>query len=131
MTTNAAAIFTKDWAESVFPSRQRSDAFFEALFGGAEEGAYDMSLRFVEQRGDTYEFAFDLSQRPGRCLACNLTYGLPQVFARHPVINAGGVAEAIAAALGKTPADVNWKLNPTQERSAVLHSVPLLITVRA
>ena len=131
MTTNAAAIFTKDWAESVFPSRRRTDDFFEALFGGAEEGAYDISLRFIEQRGDVYEFVFDLSQRSGRCLACNLTHGLPQVFARHPIINVKGVAEAVAAALGKTPADVIWKLNPTREQSTALHVVPLQITVKA
>ena len=131
MTTNAAAIFTKDWAESVFPSRQRTDAFFEALFGGAEEGAYDISLRFIEQRGDTYEFVLDLSQRSGRCLACNLTHGLPQVFARHPIINVKGVAESVAAALGKTPADATWKLSSTREQSTALHVVPLSITIKS
>ena len=128
MNNNAAAVFTKDWADSVFPA-QRTDDFFEALFGGAEEGAYDISLRFVEQRGNSYEFALDLKQRPGKCLACNLTHGLPQVFARHPIINVKGVAEAVAAALGKSPADVSWKLNSTREQSSALHFVPLLITV--
>ena len=128
MNTNAAAVFTKDWADSVFPP-QRTDDFFDALFGGAEDGAYDISLRFVEQRGATYEFALDLKQRPGKCLACNLTHGLPQVFARHPIINVKGVAEAVAAALGKSPADVSWKLSATREQSSALHVVPLLITV--
>lgn len=128
MSNNAAAVFTKDWADSVFPPR-RTDDFFEALFGGAEEGAYDISLRFVEQRGNTYEFSLDLKQRPGKCLVCNLTHGLPQVFARHPIINVKGVAEAVAAALGKAPADVTWKLNATREQSSALHSVPLMITL--
>ena len=131
METNAAAIFTKDWADSVFPSQQRTDDFFEALFGGAEDGAYDISLQFVAQRGDSYEFAFNLTQRSGKCLVCNLTYGLPQVFSRHPIINVKGVAEAVAVALGKTPADVSWKLNPTREVSSALHVIPLLITLKA
>lgn len=130
MATDASAIFTNDWTSSVFPP-ERTDEFFEALFGGAEEGAYDISLRFVEQRGNVYEFAFHLSQRPGRCLACNLTYGLPQVFARHPILNVKGVAEAVAAALGKAPADVSWKLSSTREISSALHVLPLLISVAA
>ena len=129
MGRNAADIFTREWADAVFPAR-RTDDFFEALFGEAEEGAYDISLHFVEQRGDTYEFAFNLTQRPGKCLVCNLTYGLPQVFARHPVINVQGLAEAVAAALGKAPADAGWKLNPTREVSSALHVVPLLITLK-
>jgi hypothetical protein len=126
MNSQAAAVFTKDWTDSVFPPA-RTDAFFDALFGGAEEGAYTISLRFVEQRADTYEFAFDLTQRPGKCLACSLTYGLPQVFARHPVINVKGVAAAAAAALGK--ASFDWKLGSTREISAGLHLIPLLITI--
>ena len=128
MTTDAAEIFTKDWTDSAFPP-QRAEDFFEALFGGAEEGAYDIALRFVEQRGDVYEFSFDLIQRPGKCLVCNLTYGLPQVFSRHPVLNVKGVAEAVATALGKTADDVSWKLNPTREVSAKLHAIPLIITL--
>ena len=131
MTTSAADVFTKEWTEFVFPSKQRSDAFFDALFGGAEDGAYDIALRFIEQRGDTYEFSFDLSQRPGKCLACNLTYGLPQVFARHPVLNVKAVAEAAAAALDRPPAEASWKLGYTREHSPALHSIPLLITINA
>jgi hypothetical protein len=128
MHSGAADLFSKEWADSVFPP-ERADAFFDALFGGAEDGAYDISLRFVEQRGNTCEFAFDLTQRPGKCLACNLTYGLPQVFSRHPVLNVQGVAEAAAAALGKTPDGISWKLGATRELSASLHAIPLLITL--
>lgn len=128
MTTSAAEVFTKDWTDSIFPP-QRTEDFFEALFGGAEEGAYDIALRFVEQRGNEYEFAFDLKQRPGKCLACNLTYGLPQVFSRHPVLNVKGVAESVASALGKTAAGASWKLNPTREVSAKLHVIPLIVTL--
>jgi len=128
MSVKAADIFTTEWAGQVFPS-ERTDDFFEALFGGAEEGAYDISLRFVAERGNSYEFAFDLTQRPGKCLACNLTYGLPQVFSRHPVLNVKGVAEAVAVALGKEPSGVTWKLGNTREESSARHSIPLTVTV--
>ncbi|MDR0338717.1 MAG: pancreas/duodenum homeobox protein 1 [Desulfovibrio sp.] len=123
---NADAVFTPEWAQTTFP-RQRTDDFFEALFGGAEDGAYDISLRFVGVKSAVYEFAFDLTQRPGKCLACNLTYGLPQVFARHPILNIKGVAEAVARALGKDPAAVAWELAATREVSSALHYIPFLV----
>lgn len=128
MSLKAADIFTQEWASAVFPP-ERTDAFFEALFGGAEDGAYDISLRFVAERGNTYEFAFDLFQRPGKCLACNLTYGLPQVFSRHPILNVTGVAGAVATALGADPASVAWRLEPTREESSQHHYIPLTVTV--
>lgn len=121
-------VFTAAWAAEVFPP-DRTDAFFDALFGGAEEGAYDISLRFVSANDNTYEFAFDLTQRPGKCLACNLTYGLPQVFARHPVLNVKSVAAAVARALGAEPDAVQWELKATQEHSSAVHSIPLLVRV--
>lgn len=128
MSVNYAEIFSLEWADKVFPPT-RADDFFEALFGGAEDGAYDISLRFVRVLGDTCEFAFDLKQRPGSCLICNLTYGLPQVFARHPVINVKGVAGAVAEALGKDPSTVKWELKPTREESSALHYIPFIITI--
>ena len=129
MSLEAADLFSPEWSRETFPP-ERADDFFDALFGGAEDGAYDISLRFVASRGDTYEFAFDLTQRPGKCLACNLTYGLPQVFARHPVLNVKGVAESVAARLGKDAASVQWELQATREQSSELHCIPLLLTVR-
>ncbi|MDL2216923.1 pancreas/duodenum homeobox protein 1 [Desulfovibrio sp. OttesenSCG-928-M14] len=126
MSANAADIFTAEWTSAVFPP-ERTEAFFEALFGGAEDGAYDISLRYMNSKGDTHQFCFDLTQRPGKCLACNLTYGLPQVFSRHPVLNVKGIAEAAAAALGKDPASVRWDLGATTEHSATLHSIPFVV----
>lgn len=128
MSVPASELFTGEWTVATFPP-ERADDFFEALFGGAEDGAYDISLRFVDAQGDTYEFAFDLTQRPGKCLACNLTYGLPQVFSRHPILNVKGVAEAVAGTLGKDPAAVKWELRPTREHSAALHSIPFVVTI--
>jgi hypothetical protein len=122
-----ATLFSKEWATATF-SPERTDAFFKAMYGNAEEGAYNISLRFVRAVEDSYEFALDLHQRPGKCLACNLTYGLPQVFSRHPVINLRSIAHTVASALGREPETVLWKLKPTQETSSTLHSVPLVIT---
>ena len=124
------AVFTREWADALFPP-ERTEKFFNALYGKAEEGAYTIALRFVRAVEGSYEFAFDLHQRPGKCLVCSLTHGLPQVFSRHPVINLRGVAHAVAAALGKEPETALWKLKPTQETSTALHSVPLIISFTA
>ena len=128
MDKKAAEIFNDEWAGNTFPPG-RTDAFFAALFGGAEEGAYDISLRFVGMRENAYEFSFDLRQRKGKCLVCTLTHGLPGVFARHPALNVQGVAEAVALALGKDPSGARWELRPTCEDSAALHRIPLLVNV--
>lgn len=128
MVEEAGTVFTSEWAKKVFPP-ERANEFFDALFGGAEDGAYDISLRFVKGSGKQYEFAFDLTQRPGKCLACNLTYGLPQVFSRHPILNVKGVAEAVAVALGSDPSGVQWELGPTREESSALHWIPLTVRI--
>ena len=92
-------VLDKAFLESVFPP-ERTEAFFDALFGGAEEGAYDIVLVCRSEGEGKAELAFELHQRPGKCLACNLTYGLPQVFQRHPILNVAGVARAVAEKLG-------------------------------
>jgi hypothetical protein len=125
----AKSVFTEEWAQRTFPP-ERTDAFFEALFDGAEEGAYDIVLRFVGESNAGYEFAFDLKARAGRCLACSITYGLPHVFSRHPVIDIKGVVAAVAEALGKSPEQLHWELQPTREVNDSLFSVPLVIGVR-
>lgn len=125
---SAETVFTPEWTGRAFPP-ERTDAFFDALFGDAEEGAYTITLRFVQAGGNGLEFAFDLHQRPGKCLVCNLTYGLPQVFARHPVIDVKGLVEKIALAVNADPAKAVWKIGTTKEISNALHSVPLLISL--
>ncbi|XXJ20397.1 pancreas/duodenum homeobox protein 1 [Desulfovibrio caledoniensis] len=119
-------IFTEDTLQTIFPP-ERTEAFFEALFGDAEEGSYDICLAFSGNRGQDLDFELKLLQRPGKCLACNLTYGLPQVFSRHPVINLNGIAQAVARAAGAPSAD--WKLGNTREISRELHIIPLTITL--
>lgn len=124
--SNYSELFDKDRMSELFPA-SRTDAFFEALFGDAEEGSYDIELVFIGERGSDFDFEFRLLQRPGRCLACNLTYGLPQVFSRHPIINVQGVADAIAVLLGKdTPS--GWQLGSTKEYSGQVHAIPLTVS---
>lgn len=120
-------VFTDQVLESLFPA-SRSNDFFEALFGDAEEGSYDIELGYVEDSGDTVNFELRLKQRPGCCLACNLTYGLPQVFSRHPIINIQGLAEEVAKTVGKS-GNVSWKLGSTKEHNNKLHVIPLIISL--
>ena len=66
-------------------------------------------------------------KRPGKCLACNLTYGLPQVFQRHPVLNVAGVARDVAQRLGWPVESLKWKLGHTEEVSNEVHAIPLTL----
>ncbi|AAS96169.1 hypothetical protein [Nitratidesulfovibrio vulgaris] len=128
-TTDCARLFSSTVLADLFPA-ERADAFFEALYGDAEDGAYDIRLVFVTQEKNRLTFAFELHQRPGKCLACNLTYGLPPVFARHPVIGIGRLAGDIASILGISADAIEWTLGQTQEHSRSLHSVPLHFVVK-
>ena len=104
-----------------------ADEFFEALYGDAAEGAYDIELALRGQEGSCLELALLLKQRPGKCLACNLTYGLPRVFTRHPVLDLGGLVERICSLIDADPARATWQLGPTQPVSGELHAIPLCI----
>ena len=88
--------------------------------------AYDIRLVCRNVTPDRAVLAFELRRRPGKCLVCNLTYGLPQVFQRHPVLNVAGVAKAVAARLG-WPETSRWSLEPTEEISHELHAIPLVL----
>lgn len=125
--TQASAVFTKEWLADAFPA-QRTEDFFDALFGGTEEGAYDIELEFVADHGQSLEFALNLCERPGKCLVCNLTYGLPQVFSRHPIINIKGLAKNIAEAVGQDPQNAKWELKNTKEISKKMHCIPLVVS---
>jgi hypothetical protein len=117
-------VFTDEKLQVIFPA-DRADAFFDALFGDAEEGSYDIGLGYSGTTGDVLNFELRLTQRPGKCLACNLTYGLPQVFSRHPIINVQGIAEAVGESVGNSV--VSWRLGATKEISKALHVIPLII----
>ena len=121
-------LFKREDLQQLFPG-ERADSFFESLFGDAEEGAFDIGLAFKDLRGNKLHFEFQLHQRPGRCLACNLTYGLPQVFKRHPVIDVHGVVEAIEKRLNGKFRCNGWELGATKELSRELHVIPLVISL--
>lgn len=121
-----AVLFSSQTCATLLPP-SRADEFFEALFGDAEDGAYDLALQYVGTHGSTMRFDILLTERPGHCLACNLTYGLPQVFSRHPVLDIGGLVEKIAAVLGERGNVGTWQLGSTSQRSRSLHVIPLTI----
>lgn len=125
--TTPSDCFSQNMLDTFFPA-ERTEQFFDALYGSAEDGAYDIRLicRGVENK--RLSFAFELHQRPGKCLACNLTYGLPQVFQRHPVIDVKGLVKKLAETAGWDPETVTWRIGRTEEESHKLHCVPLEIT---
>ncbi|MCJ7540521.1 MAG: pancreas/duodenum homeobox protein 1 [Desulfobacterales bacterium] len=114
--------------KQLFP-KDRSDQFFDALYGDVEEGAYDISLEFIGSRGNRLEFMLRLTQRPGKCITCSLTYGLPEVFTRHPIINIKGLVQNIGALLDSSGQVADWQLGPTQEVSDVVHVIPFVINL--
>lgn len=119
-------MFTETVLENLFPA-QRADRFFEAMYGDVSEGVYDIQLLFHARRPDALELRFNLCRRPDKCLACNLTYGLPQVFARHPIINIRGLVSDIEKMLNGAAQCGRWELGETREISADLHVIPLTI----
>ncbi len=124
------AIFDQGALDELFP-QNRADEFFEALFGDASEGAYDIRLSFdgYDRAANRLRFFLDLHERPGCCLACNLTYGLPEVFSRHPVINIKGLVAEIEKKLDGRARCVEWRLGTTIQKERSLHSIPLEITL--
>ncbi len=122
---NYSKIFTDKVLEELLPSN-RSDDFFEALFGDANEGAYDISLKFEAQNANSLHFALHLNQREDRCLVCSLTRGLPDVFSRHPVINLAGIAKEVGKLI-EHDSELTWRLDPTRQHSSALHTIPFII----
>ena len=72
-------LFTRDVLDDLLPP-QLSNDISEALYGDATEGAYDISLAFKDYDSEQKKLFFELQlhERPEKCLACNLTYGLPK-----------------------------------------------------
>ncbi len=119
-------IFTREHLDAIFPPSTSND-FFDALFGDATEGAYDIELAFRSVTNEKLTMELRLNQRPGCCLVCSLTQGLPQVFSRHPIINIAGLVERIDTLLGDHASCGEWSLGATEQLSEALHIVPLFI----
>jgi len=124
-------IFTDKTLQTLFPP-ERSNDFFEALFGDASEGAYDINLTFAgyNKNEQSLDFFLNLHERPGRCLACNLTSGLPEVFRRHPVINIKGLVGEIEQLLGGMLVCESWDIGRTVQKGRSLHCIPLRIQLK-
>ncbi|HCY87519.1 MAG TPA: pancreas/duodenum homeobox protein 1 [Desulfobacteraceae bacterium] len=118
-------IITQEFLDSLLPA-ETSDRFFDALYGDAAEGAYDIRLEPVSVSSKRIVLAFSLTQRPGKCLVCSLTYGLPTVFSRHPLINIKGMVEKIKDA--GVPV-LDWRLGETEESSSSLHTIPFYLNL--
>ncbi len=119
-------IFKQPILDEIFPS-SLADRFFAALLGDASEGAYDITLTYAGETDDQIDFEFQLKQRPGKCLACNLTYGLPEVFMRHPVIDVAGVVRQIDSRMVNGKQCGKWTLGRTREVSRDMHVLPLTV----
>ncbi len=128
VATDFTGLFTPEVLSELFPGTRTND-FFDALFGDAEEGAYNISLGFAKQEENNLIFEFRLEQRPGKCLACNLTYGLPEVFSRHPIINIKGLVAGIEEKFAGKAKCAGWKFGTTREISRDLHIIPLSVTL--
>jgi len=125
-TKTIDALFTPEILQQLFP-KERSNEFFDALFGDASEGAYDIELAYNGTDGKSITLELRLHERPGCCLVCNLTQGLPQVFARHPVINLAGLVEDVNKMLAGQAKCREWSLGRTEQRRKEMHLIPLII----
>jgi hypothetical protein len=123
---NFRDVFTRDVLKKLFPA-DRADRFFDALYGDTSEGAYDISLEFKEHSQNRIGFEFYLKQRPDKCLGCNLTFGLPQIFSRHPIIDIDGLVREIDQLLDGRARCTGWQLGRTQVVSGELHIIPLIL----
>jgi len=129
-TKTIDALFTPETLQQLFP-KERSNDFFDALFGDADEGAYDIELAYAGTNGKSISLELRMHERPGRCLVCSLTQGLPQVFARHPVINVAGLVEDVDKMLAGVTSCGEWSLGRTEQRKKNLHIIPLTIQLNS
>ncbi len=114
-----------------FLPSERVQEFFEAFYFG-EEPAYDLELglRDWEPQKGLITLELLLKARPGQCLACNLTSGLPDVFKRHPILNLAQVAEDVVRELGDGYELESWELGWTEQINRDLHVVPFIIRLK-
>ena len=123
-----ANIFAQESLRTLFPP-ERTNEFFEALFGDAADGAYDISLAYRGDAANKLSLEFLLRQRPGQCLVCSLTRGLPPVFSRHPVLNISGLVREIEQLAAGRIRCTDWRLGETIQESEALHRIPLIIDI--
>jgi hypothetical protein len=121
-----ASLFTSEKLAAMFPP-DRADAFFEALLGDSSEGAYDIAVQYAGATDKELHFEFHLKERPGKCLSCSLTYGLPHVFSRHPIIAIPSFVKDVDQMLDGQGRCGDWRVESTREADRHLHVIPLII----
>ena len=127
MTSNTLdELLTSEALLKIFP-KERTNEFFEALFGDADEGSYEIELAYRSADSSSLTLELLLHERPNCCLACNLTQGLPQVFSRHPVIGINSIVGEIDKLIGDRGSCGDWSLGHTEQRSSSLHVIPIRI----
>ena len=119
-------LFTQEVLKKLFP-KDRADRFFDALYGDRTDGAYDISLECKGYNQNELHFEFHLKQRPGKCMACNLTFGLPRIFSCYPIININGLVNEIGHLLNGQARCANWQLGSTHVVYNDLHVIPLIL----
>lgn len=121
-------LISDEFLEELFP-KGKADEFFEALYGGAEDGAFDIALRFggFDEKRHELLLEYRLTERPGKCMACSLTRGLPSVFERHPIIDIKGTVEKIVGKLGPDWGVLEWNLGHTTPSAPKVNVIPLRI----
>lgn len=121
-------IISDEFLEELFPEG-RADEFFEAIYGGVEDGAFDIALKFCgfdEKRRELF-LEYRLTERPGKCMACSLTRGLPSVFERHPIIDINGSVRRIDKKLGAGWEVMEWTVGATSPIAPKVNVIPLCI----
>ena len=121
-------LFSEKFLEELFPPK-KSDDFFDALYGGAESGAFDITLAeegLNEKTNELYMY-FLLTERPGKCMACHLTSGLPGVFERHPVIDLKGIAKKIEEILAPDWSINGWSVGSTMTKGPKENMIPFIL----
>ncbi|MFR0875985.1 MAG: hypothetical protein ACLSHC_16430 [Bilophila wadsworthia] len=79
------------------------------------------------EESDDGELHFTSNSTNAGPLLVNLTYSLPQVFERHPIINLKGLVSDIASRAGWELDDVWWRIGTTESLSSALHRIPLVL----
>jgi len=78
-TSTIDALFTPETLQQLFPKNRTSD-FFEALFGDADEGAYEIELGYGGVNGNSLTMELKTSRTPRMLSRVQLDPGITTGF---------------------------------------------------
>lgn len=124
-------ILSDEFLLELFPEG-KADEFFDALYGGTETGAFDIALveDGLNEKTGELNLAFLLTERPGKCMACHLTAGIPNVFERHPITDVKGIVTKIGEKLQSQWRVESWKLGRTLPRGPKENIIPFVVGLK-